>query len=331
MNRTLFYVASSGLLCFLNLTAASEPAADQDMAPVMVVALGAAGTEEYGEIFSAWAEKWRRAAEESGATYLEVGRELSDRPDKDLLHDLIATRDQLSPAPLWLIMIGHGTFDGKVAKFNLRGPDVSAEELATWCAGLQRPLIAIHSFSSSGPFLDALSGEQRVVITATRSGAELNYSRFGGYLADALNDLGADLDHDDQVSLLEAYLMASANVARFYEQESRLATEHALLEDNNDGKGTPADFFVGTRVARQAKEGVPDGRVAHRFILAPSKHSAQLSAAEVAMRDALEAEIENLRDRKNELTESDYYRQLESVLIELAELYASPTERKAKR
>ena len=35
-----------------------------------------------------------------------------------------------SAEELWIVFIGHGTFDGRSAKFNLRGPDISADELA---------------------------------------------------------------------------------------------------------------------------------------------------------------------------------------------------------
>ena len=49
-------------------------------------------------------------------------------------------------------------------------------------------------------------------------------------------------DHDDEVSVLEAFLSASAKVGEFYESESRIATEHAPIDDNGDGKGTPSSM-----------------------------------------------------------------------------------------
>jgi hypothetical protein len=42
-------------------------------------------------------------------------------------------------------------------------------------------------------------------------------------------------------------------VAEFYEADGRLATEHALLDDNGDSLGTPADFFRGDGVFVQPK------------------------------------------------------------------------------
>ena len=63
-----------------------------------------------------------------------------------------------SMEPLWLVLIGHGTFDGHTAKFNLRGPDVSATDLAEWLAEMKRPLAVINCASSSSPFINRLAG-----------------------------------------------------------------------------------------------------------------------------------------------------------------------------
>ena len=87
---------------------------------------------------------------------------------------------------LWLVLLGHGTFDGKVAKFNLRGPDFSADELASWLQPFKRPLAVIDCSSCSAPFLPKLSAPGRVIITATRSGNEENYARFGQYISEAI-------------------------------------------------------------------------------------------------------------------------------------------------
>ena len=310
------------LALFLTLSATTfaqdepSPAAGE-----MIVVIGAGGTEEYAQTFSHWADQWKAAAAESNIGYHEI-RQSSEKSDREQLKEMIDQFAAAHQTPLWLVLIGHGTYDRKEGKFNLRGPDVSAAELKEWLDKCKRPLIAVNSFSCSGAFLNPLHGENRVVITATNSGAELNYSRFGGYLAESLNDEAADLDHDDQVSLLEAYLLASSKVARFYEADARLATEHSLLEDNHDGKGTPADFFVGIRAEGKAKTGeAPDGRLAHRYILVPSKNAPQLAAEQIADRDRLENEIESLRDRKKSLDEDDYYDQLEVLMLQLAELY----------
>jgi hypothetical protein len=153
-------------------------------------------------------------------------------------------------------------------------------------------------------------------VTSTRSGNEQNYARFGRFLAAAITDAAADLDRDGQVSLLEAYLAASQRTAEFYAGAMRLATEHALLDDNGDGLGTPADWFKGVRATRQAKEGAAvDGPRAHQFHLIRS-------AGE--RRDALELNLAQLRERKRALSAEEYQEKLRRLLLELAALYAEP-------
>src|SRR5213075_927990 len=97
----------------------------------------------------------------------------------------------------------------------------------------------------------------RVIVAAARSGYEQNYARFGQYMAEAIADPTADLDKDGQTSLLEAFLTASRRVAEYYATEGRMVTEHALLDDNGDGFGTPADWFRGIRAVKAAKDGAP--------------------------------------------------------------------------
>jgi hypothetical protein len=225
---------------------------------------------------------------------------------------------------LWLVFIGHGTFDGRSAKFNLRGPDISADELAVILKSCKRPLTVIDCASASGPFINALSAPGRVIITATRSGNEVNATRFGGYLARAIADPSADLDKDGQTSLLEAYLFASRQVEQFYKEAGRLATEHALLDDNGDGLGTPADWFRGVRAIKTAANGKSvDGVRAHQLHLVRGDVEQELSPATRARRDELEKHLSDLRAHKSDLSEENYYQQLETILIEMALLYES--------
>jgi hypothetical protein len=237
--------------------------------------------------------------------------------------------------PLWIVLIGHGTYDGREAKFNLRGPDVTDLELADWLKPLKRPVAVLNCASASGPFLNRLSGPDRVIVTATRSGHEQNYARFGQYLAEAIADPRADLDKDGQVSLLEAYLTAGGRVEESYRAQSQLATEHALLDDNGDQLGTPADWFRGVRATRRAKDGAPlDGIRANQFGLIPSDRERNLPAEIRQKRDQLELAIAALRDEKDKLAADAYYDRLEPLMVELAKLYrtmpASPTADKAK-
>ena len=297
-------------------------AAEPSSRPTVIVVVGAAGSDEYGPQFATWADRWEAAAKRGGATVKKVSETLNSR---DLLKDALVAAASEEGAPLWLVLIGHGTFDGKTARFNLVGPDVSSTELAEWCQSLARPLAAIDCTSSSGPFLKALAGPERVVITATKSGQEKNFARFGDYLSSAVGDVAADLDKDGQTSLLEAYLRAARGVEEFYSGAARLATEHALLDDTGDGLGTPASWFTGIRAVRRPKEGAAlDGALAARWHLIAGDQESKLSPAARLARDALEQAIAALRETKASLPEDAYYAKLEPLLVELARLYRGP-------
>src|SRR6185503_1100384 len=289
----------------------------------LVIVVGAPGEEEYGSSFAQWAERWEKAARQAEAKLIKLGvKKEGEMSDKDRLQQTLQEESKVTNSPLWLVLIGHGTFDGKEAKFNLRGPDFSVAELATWLEPFRRPVAVINAASSSGPFLNKLSAPGRVVITATRSGHEQNYARFGQYLSEAITDTEADLDKDGQTSLLEGFLTAAHRTSEFYQVEGRLATEHALLDDNGDGLGTPAEWFRGIRAVKKAKDGAPvDGLRAHQFHLIRSEAENNLPAAVRTRRDELELTIAKLRESKSELKEDEYYNRLEVLLLEMAHLY----------
>ena len=304
-----------------NGTNASQPA-------TVIVAVGAPGEEEFRKEFTQWAELWRKASDNAGGKSIVVGLTASNAmSDRESLKLSLASEPTNSTAELWLVLIGHGTFDGKEAKFNLHGPDLSATELADWLKPFRRPLVVINCASSSSPFLNKLSAPNRVVVTATRSGSEENFARFGKYMAESIADPAADLDKDQQTSVLEAYIMASRRTSEFYETDGRLVTEHALLDDNGDGLGTPVDFFRGVRaIKKPAGGGSVDGLRAHQVHLVRSDVEKQMPPLLRERRDELELAIARLRDARSTLADDDYYRKLEQLMLELSTLYASPTK-----
>jgi hypothetical protein len=288
----------------------------------VLIVVGAPGEEEFGEMFENWATEWKEASASAGAKATLVGGTTNDF---ELVRTNLAQEAAKETDEFWLVLIGHGTFDGKEPKFNLRGPDLSGSELADWLKPFRRPVAIINCASASGAFLAKLSAANRIVITATRSGHEQNFARFGGYISKAIGDAKADLDKDGQTSLLEAYLIASRQVSEFYKTEGRLATEHPLLDDNGDGLGTPADWFRGIRAIKRARDGAAlDGLRAHQFHLVRSDSEQKMPPEIRAKRDTIELQIAKLRENKSGLPEQEYYRQLEPLLLELARLYHQP-------
>jgi len=293
-----------------------------DLTTVIVI-VGIPGDAEYGTTFYDEADHWAKICAQTGAKSLVIGRSPAGPvADRDLLKQALDAEIKDGLGKLWIVLIGHGTFDGQEAKFNLRGPDFSATELALWLQPFHRPLAVIDTSSSSAPFLNKLSGPNRVIVTATRSGEEQNYARFGHYFTDALTDPQSDLDKDGEVSLLEAFLSASARLAEFYKTEGRLATEHPLIDDNGDGLGTPPEWFEGVHAVRKARDGAAaDGALAQQFVLIPSADEQKLAPEVRAERDKLELTVARLRENKAKLSEEVYYSQLEALLLQLAKLY----------
>jgi hypothetical protein len=136
---------------------------------------------------------------------------------------------------LVLILLGHGTYDGDVAKFNLVGPDLTAADWATLLAGVPSRLVVVNTTEASFPFLERLSGANRVVITATDSAAQKYATVFPEYFVKAMREASSDLDKNGRTSIFEVFSAASAAVKQHYEQRGQLTTERAVFDDNGDG------------------------------------------------------------------------------------------------
>ncbi len=297
-----------------------------------VIVIGAAGQEQYEPQFAAWAERWKQIAAHKKAELTVIGDSIDARSsDQELItRELQRQNDNVSAT--WLILIGHGTFDGKTARFNLRGPDLTADELRLSCDTIQHPLAIINCFSASGPFLNVLSADRRVIITATKNGHEFYFSRFGDFLSQAVTQTQADLDHDGQISLLEAYLAACRETNAYYQQKGELATEHAQLDDNADQSGTRGDQFQGlSKIPERhaATTALPDGHRAHQFTLFSTQTIELLSGEQKLERDALEIRILELKQRKEAFSSlEEYYQSLEPLMIELAHVYRKIDQKK---
>lgn len=305
------------------LIAAPAPAAEPEARHIVVVS-GIGGEEFYRDQFRRWSLSFVDLAQDQFGIDPEQVLYLTEEPEQapqratgrstkeEIGRVLNAVAERSAPGDLVLVLlIGHGTARGDRILFNIPGPDLSAAELSALLAPLRgRRLVVVNTASSSGPFLRDLSAPDRVVITATSTAAENQHPRFGGHFVTAFAAAAADRDKDGRVSLLEAFSHATGEVARTFENEKRLRTEHALLDDDGDGVGTPAPGGTDT-----------DGRLAARLFLtradAPAGSSPEALALTVAARGLVDR-IELLKRRKGEMLETDYQAQLEALLVELA-------------
>ena len=289
----------------------------------VVIVVGASGTPEFGQVFTKSADFWEAATKSGEASITQIGREKPGKiSDLKKLEEKLGAMAAQESKPLWIVLIGHGTFDGREAKFNLRGKDLTASMLAKWLEGSKRPVAIINTSASSAPYIKALSKKGRIIITATKSGTETSYARFGQFLAESINSPDADIDQDGATSLLEAFLSATKQVTEFYQKEGRIATEQALVDDNGDGLGTPANFFRNTRAVKSSKEGaLPDGLFAQQWHLVPSDAERNLSNELRQQRNTLEAQLFALRAKKESMEEAAYFTEMERIARALAEIY----------
>lgn len=209
---------------------------------------------------------------------------------------------------LLVYLAGHGADQGDQSRFNLPGPDLAPEDLAAALGPVSKPLVVVvNAASASGGFLKPLAGPRRVVITATKSGFERNATTFGDYFVRGLTGGEADGDKDGRVTVAEAYSYAKAEVVRAYQSGNRLLTEHAQIDE---GAGPANDPAVPARLAGAAFFPLARDRAADDPKLAPL----------VAERRRLEAAIATLRSRKAAMDSLGYQRELEQLLVKLAEV-----------
>lgn len=291
----------------------------------LVVIVGLAGDPEHGELFQKWGRSLVDASAQLGVAPEDIvyltdqaaGSETrvagrSTRVEIEKAFDRIATQAKPDDV-VFVVLIGHGTFDGRSAKFNLPGPDMSAAEFNPLLKRLPvKQLVFVNTSSASGPFVAALSGPGRVIITATRTGAERFATLFGGYFTDAFTADGADADKDGRISVLEAFQYANREVTRAYEQEGLLATEHALLDDNGDKEGSANPSPTGD-----------DGKLAAILSLGsgtagdPLPSDPRLRALYLERR-TLERRVEALRLLKDSMDPARYTAELERLATDLA-------------
>ena len=311
-------------VAFLAWLALAAPAAAQNVHLLVVV--GLAGDPEHAELFQRWASTLVDGATERLGIARDHVAYLSDQPEKDAKRTTgKSTQQEMQRAfatlartakeddVVFVVLIGHGTFDGKVAKFNLPGPDMTPADFAPLLKSIpSRHLVFVNTASSSGPFLEELAGPGRTIVTATRTGAERFATLFGGYFVDALFSDAADADKNRRISVLEAFDAAKLGVARAYEQEGIMLTEHPLLDDSGEGKGVA--------------DPKPDGKVGRvaAILSLGTPQSAEPSAADPRMRALyeerrdLERRVEGLKLMKSGMEPARYASELEKLLTALA-------------
>ena len=285
-----------------------------------LIVTGASGGEPYVETYERWRQELVSALRDHAEfrdDYLVVlaetpGPGVGRASREGVTQSLRDLGDRMTAeSTLLIVLLGHGTYDGADAKFNLVGPDLESREWASLLDTLPGRTVFVNTTAASYPFVGDLARAGRVVIAATATATQRYDTVFPEYFIRALTQASADGDRDGRVSVWEAFEYASAEVRRWYQRQGRLATERAILDDSGGGAG------------RDAGGSGPDGVLAARVFVGagvdpPPTVSDPSLLPLIARRDALEDQVTELRGRKNDLDVDAYQAELERLLVGLA-------------
>lgn len=288
----------------------------------VVIVSGASGGEKYAEQMKEWREGLRSAMVDRYGFKAENVRLLVDEAaatgEKGSAENVRKVFADIKKGGskddfVLVVLLGHGTYDGDVAKFNLVGPDLTAKDWTDLLAGIHGRLAVVNTTEASFPFLESLTAKGRVVITATDSAAQKYATVFPEYFVKAVREASTDLDKNGRTSIFEVFAAASAAVKQHYEQRGQLATERAVIDDNGDGKG------------REASAEGPDGGIA-RIAYLDAENAAESATPEMAAlvkrRRTLEAQAEEHKQLKGVMPAAEWNAQFEKLMLELAQVSA---------
>lgn len=220
---------------------------------------------------------------------------------------------------VFIMLIGHGTGEGTAAKFNLMGPDLTVAEWNTLLTPIKGRVVFVNTASMSFPFVAGLTGDRRIVISATAIPAQRYSTIFAEGFAKALAAPEADLDKNNRISIWEAFTYASRLQKQYFEQKGQLVTERALIEDNGDGVGRDAASATGD-----------DGMLATMTYLdavvesRPTDPQLQML---LQRQDVLTLQVDELRRKKASMPAAEYEAAWEKLMVDLATLGAEIRKR----
>jgi hypothetical protein len=309
------------------LLVSTRPALAQSSSYALIVS-SASGNSEFKEKFWNWSSQMVQILKDEMRLPRENIVLLTEDPSINALINGKATKVELAKAfdglvakvpadgRLLVLLIGHGSFDGVDYKFNLVGPDATGAELKGWLDRFEkRQVVLVSTTPCSGVLTKTLSRSGRIVITAAKSEFESNDTIFGQFFVEAFKNKAADVDKNSEVSMLEAYLYAAQRVESWYKEQGRLATEHALLEDSGDATGV-------ARPSPANGEGLLAAKVsfhASSTTLATTSASSPALQALSLEKQRLEGAIQDLKYKKSTMPDAEYDKQMESLLIQLAQ------------
>jgi hypothetical protein len=185
---------------------------------------------------------WGDEPTEKDGPGIKASRGISSRENITKTADDLQAVVQPADA-LWVIVLGHAHHDGRYSWLNIPGDDIHQLDFSRLFEGIRcREQVFIITTPVSGYYLKPLALPGRIVITATEPDLEVNETLYPHKLARALSGAVSygemEMDRDGKLSLLDLYLWIAKDTAQEYLGGMLLSTEHALIDDNGDGRGT---------------------------------------------------------------------------------------------
>jgi hypothetical protein len=283
-----------------------------------VIVQGASGEPQYAQMHRAWVDALSAILRERMGFDPARITKLTEDPKADELkgtaESVKATLDRLAKEAkpddlVFIMLIGHGGGEATAAKFNLVGPDLTAAEWGALLKPITARMVIVDSTSSSFPFLEGLSGKNRIVITATNTFAQKYHTVFPDAFIKALTATDADADKNGRLSLLEVFNATARLVALHYEQDGHMSTETAMLDDNGDGKGRIA--------AATGDDGVIAGLTYLDAPAAPKSADPETQAL-LLKQQTLTDQIDELRRRRASISAEEFDKEFEKLIVDLA-------------
>jgi hypothetical protein len=283
-----------------------------------IVIFGATGGDSYARTWATWRQPLLDALRDrfgfQNDHVIVLSADAAEPPARSTAASVRAAfervgRESGKEDVLLVLLVGHGTADVDGARFNLVGPDLDVSDWAHLVDRVPGRIVFVNAAGASFPFVEGLSREGRIVITATDQAAQRFDTRFPEQFVNALADPATDADKNGRVSVWEVFSQASAAVRQYYEQRGQLATERAVLDDTGD------------RTGQEAGAPGPDGALARTTYLDPdpaaNAEDPELTEL-VARRRTLEIQAEQLKLRKPSMNPAQWDAEFERLMIELA-------------
>lgn len=264
--QNLFAHAAS-ILCFtgLFLTTFHQSLVGQESVElqenqkrIAVIIVGLPGDKEHESLFEQTTMQWtqwliKRCQFAKSDIHLFSGRDDGIKQLEETDQHYTATRDSIERRitslkstlkkedVFWVFFLGHADDSNRHALFHLPGPDMDEQGVGELFQNIPcEEQVFWLTHACSGLFLKSLSNPGRILITATVADTEINETEFPKALVFAAQQDPKILDtnKDGKVSIREVFEATANQVEFIFKSDSRVPTEHALLDDNGDGKGT---------------------------------------------------------------------------------------------